>query len=67
MDFDYTPEQERLRKDYRARLEAVMTPERRASVATPTEGGRPSPIADAPLARPAFSASRGRPSTAGAA
>ena len=40
MDFDYTPEQERLRKDYRARLEAVMTPERRASVATPTEGGR---------------------------
>ena len=39
MDFDYTPEQERLRKDYRARLEAVMTPERRASVATPTEGG----------------------------
>ena len=39
MDFDYTPEQEQLRKDYRTRLEAVMTPERRASVATPTEGG----------------------------
>ena len=40
MDFDYTPEQERLRKEYRSRLEAVMTPERRASVATPTEGGQ---------------------------
>ena len=39
MDFDYTPEQERLRKDYRERLEAVMTPERRASVADP-HGGR---------------------------
>jgi len=40
MDFDFTPEQERLRKDYRSRLEAVMTPERRASVAIPTEGGQ---------------------------
>jgi alkylation response protein AidB-like acyl-CoA dehydrogenase len=39
MDFDYTPEQEQLRKEYRQRLEAVMTPERRASVAIPTEGG----------------------------
>ena len=39
MDFDYTPEQERLRKDYRARLEAVMTPDRRASVAGLMEGG----------------------------
>ncbi len=40
MDFDYTPEQEQLRKEYRQRLEAVMTPERRASVAIPTEGGQ---------------------------
>jgi alkylation response protein AidB-like acyl-CoA dehydrogenase len=40
MDFDYTPEQEQLRKEYRQRLEAVMTPERRASVAVPTEGGQ---------------------------
>jgi alkylation response protein AidB-like acyl-CoA dehydrogenase len=40
MDFDYTAEQEQLRKEYRERLEAVMTPERRASVAIPTEGGR---------------------------
>lgn len=40
MDFDFTPEQERLRKEYRNRLEAVMTPERRASVAIPTEGGQ---------------------------
>src|SRR5689334_12630858 len=39
MDFDYTPEQEQLRKDYRTRLEAVMTPERRASVANLMEGG----------------------------
>ena len=39
MDFDYTPEQERLRQDYRIRLEAVMTPERRAAVANLTEGG----------------------------
>ncbi|EUA26695.1 hypothetical protein I550_1838 [Mycobacterium intracellulare 1956] len=38
MDFDYTPEQEQLRKDYRTRLEAVMTPERRAAVANLTEG-----------------------------
>lgn len=39
MDFDYTPEQEQLRKDYRDRLEAVMTPERRAAVAGHMEGG----------------------------
>ena len=39
MDFDYTPEQEALRKDYRERLEAVMTPERRAAVAGRMEGG----------------------------
>ncbi|MBB3603749.1 alkylation response protein AidB-like acyl-CoA dehydrogenase [Mycolicibacterium sp. BK556] len=39
MDFDYTPEQEQLRKDYRERLEAVMTPERRKSVENLMEGG----------------------------
>ena len=39
MDFDYTPEQIQLRKDYRERLEAVMTPERRAAVAGLMEGG----------------------------
>lgn len=39
MDFDYTPEQVQLRKDYRERLEAVMTPERRAAVAGLMEGG----------------------------
>ena len=39
MDFDYTPDQVQLRKDYRERLEAVMTPERRAAVAGLTEGG----------------------------
>jgi len=39
MDFDYTPEQEALRKDYRERLEAVMTPERREAVAGRMEGG----------------------------
>ncbi len=39
MDFDYTPEQERLRQEFRARLEAVMTPERRAAVAGLMEGG----------------------------
>lgn len=39
MDFDYTPEQDQLRKDYRERLEAVMTPERRAAVAGLMEGG----------------------------
>ena len=39
MDFDYTPEQEQLRKDYRSRLEAVMTPERRVAVAGLMEGG----------------------------
>jgi alkylation response protein AidB-like acyl-CoA dehydrogenase len=39
MDFDYTPEQEQLRKEYRERLEAVMTPDRRKSVAKLMEGG----------------------------
>ena len=39
MDFDYTPEQERLRHNYRERLEAVMTPERRKAVAGMMEGG----------------------------
>ncbi|OMB99106.1 acyl-CoA dehydrogenase family protein [Mycobacterium colombiense] len=39
MDFDYTPEQEQLRKDYRQRLEAVMTPERRKAVTGLMEGG----------------------------
>lgn len=39
MDFDYTPDQIQLRKDYRERLEAVMTPERRAAVAGLMEGG----------------------------
>jgi alkylation response protein AidB-like acyl-CoA dehydrogenase len=39
MDFDYTPEQEQLRKEYRERLEAVMTPERRAAVVGKMEGG----------------------------
>ncbi|OBI91735.1 acyl-CoA dehydrogenase family protein [Mycobacterium asiaticum] len=39
MDFDYTAEQQQLRKDYRERLEAVMTPERRAAVAGLMEGG----------------------------
>ena len=39
MDFDYTPDQVQLRKDYRERLEAVMTPERRAAVAGLMEGG----------------------------
>lgn len=39
MDFDYTPEQEQLRRDYRKRLEAVMTRERRAAVAGLMEGG----------------------------
>jgi 3-oxocholest-4-en-26-oyl-CoA dehydrogenase alpha subunit len=39
MDFDYTPAQEQLRKDYRQRLETVMTPERRAAVAGLLEGG----------------------------
>ncbi|OBA99454.1 acyl-CoA dehydrogenase [Mycobacteriaceae bacterium 1482268.1] len=39
MEFDYTPEQEQLRKEFRERLEAVMTPERRAAVAGLTEGG----------------------------
>lgn len=39
MEFDYTPAQEELRRDYRARLEAVMTPERRAAMARRLEGG----------------------------
>ncbi|EHI10544.1 acyl-CoA dehydrogenase family protein [Mycolicibacterium thermoresistibile] len=39
MDFDYTPEQEALRRDFRRRLEAVMTPERRAAIAGQLEGG----------------------------
>ncbi|OBI08052.1 acyl-CoA dehydrogenase [Mycolicibacter heraklionensis] len=39
MEFDYTPAQEELRRDYRARLEAVMTPERRAAMAGRLEGG----------------------------
>lgn len=39
MDFDYTPEQKRLRAEYRERLEAVMTPERRAAIAGQLEGG----------------------------
>ncbi|GFG50241.1 acyl-CoA dehydrogenase [Mycolicibacterium agri] len=39
MDFDYTPEQERLRAEFRERLEAVMTPERRAAVSNLMEGG----------------------------
>ena len=39
MDFDYTPDQIQLRKDYRERLESVMTPERRAAVAGLAEGG----------------------------
>jgi alkylation response protein AidB-like acyl-CoA dehydrogenase len=39
MDFDYTSEQEQLRKEFRERLEAVMTPERRTAVAGLMEGG----------------------------
>lgn len=39
MNFDYTPEQEQLREEFRERLEAVMTPERRAAVAGLMEGG----------------------------
>ncbi|MGV0774472.1 acyl-CoA dehydrogenase family protein [Mycolicibacterium elephantis] len=39
MDFDYTPEQDQLREEFRARLESVMTPERRAAVAGRMEGG----------------------------
>jgi alkylation response protein AidB-like acyl-CoA dehydrogenase len=39
MDFAYSPQQEQLRKDYRERLEDVMTPERRAAVAGLMEGG----------------------------
>ncbi|MGV0851878.1 acyl-CoA dehydrogenase family protein [Mycolicibacterium phlei] len=39
MDFDYSPEQEKLRLQYRERLEAVMTPERRKAIAGQMEGG----------------------------
>jgi len=39
MEFDYTPAQEELRRDYRARLEAVMTPQRRAAMVGRLEGG----------------------------
>ncbi|MCT7661192.1 acyl-CoA dehydrogenase family protein [Mycobacterium deserti] len=39
MDFDYTPEQEQLRTEFRERLAAVMTPDRRAAVAGLMEGG----------------------------
>lgn len=39
MDFDYTPQQEQLRTEYRRRLEAVMTPERRAAISGQLEGG----------------------------
>ncbi|WP_067889606.1 acyl-CoA dehydrogenase family protein [Nocardia vaccinii] len=39
MDFDLTPEQEQLRKQLRAKLAQVMTPERRAAVAGQLEGG----------------------------
>lgn len=39
MDFDYTPQQEQLRTEYRRRLEAVMTPERRAAISDQLEGG----------------------------
>jgi alkylation response protein AidB-like acyl-CoA dehydrogenase len=39
MNFDYTPEQERLRAEIRASLEKVMTPERIAAVKGNMEGG----------------------------
>jgi alkylation response protein AidB-like acyl-CoA dehydrogenase len=41
VNFDYTPEQEALRKEIRAQLEEVMTPERRKALADagPAEGG----------------------------
>jgi hypothetical protein len=39
MNFDYTPEQKRLRDDIRASLEAVMTPDRIAAVKGNMEGG----------------------------
>jgi len=39
MNFEFTPEQERLRDDIRASLESVMTPERIASVRGNMEGG----------------------------
>jgi 3-oxocholest-4-en-26-oyl-CoA dehydrogenase alpha subunit len=39
MDFDYTPEQQRLRGEIRGALEAVMTPERSAAVGETMEGG----------------------------
>jgi hypothetical protein len=39
MHLDFTPEQQQLRKEIRASLEAVMTPERIAAVADRMEGG----------------------------
>jgi alkylation response protein AidB-like acyl-CoA dehydrogenase len=39
MDFEYTPEQQQLRAEMRASLEAVMTPERTAAVSGRMEGG----------------------------
>ncbi|BAX93930.1 acyl-CoA dehydrogenase family protein [Mycobacterium shigaense] len=39
MDLEYTPEQEKLRAQMRATLEAVMTPERIAAVSEHMEGG----------------------------
>jgi len=39
MYLDFTPEQKELRAEIRASLEAVMTPERTASVAGRMEGG----------------------------
>lgn len=39
MDFEYTPEQQRLRAEIRATLEQVMTPERTAAISEHVEGG----------------------------
>ena len=39
MHLDFTPEQKQLRKEIRSSLEAVMTPERIAAVASRMEGG----------------------------
>ncbi|WP_375481899.1 acyl-CoA dehydrogenase family protein [uncultured Mycobacterium sp.] len=39
MDFDFTPEQQRLRAEIRAALKEVMTPERSAAVNARMEGG----------------------------
>ncbi len=41
MDFEYTPEQDALREDYRKRLECVMTRDRRQAVSARMEGGVP--------------------------